>query len=262
MFEFIQYGADRLQIFILVMMRVSGLFVLSPILSHRTIPPMAKIGLVLLFSVLITATLQATPIAPVESLVELLGMAFKEILVGLVIGLVFTILFMALYMAGELVGYQVGFAMATVLDPTTQSNQSIMTQLWLVIATLIFLSINGHNLIISALADSYKVIQPGLVAMTASAGELIIKYTAYVFVLGLKMAAPVMVTLFLTDISLGVVAKMMPTMNVFFVGFPLKIGVGLTVLAMSLPIFAYVLQQAAMYLDRQLGFLVATMGRA
>jgi len=262
LFEFIHYGADKLQVFLLILLRASGLFLLSPVLSHRSVPTTAKIGLVILFGILLTSALGDVSAAPADSFASLVALAFKEMLVGVTIGFVFALLFMAVRGAGSLVGYQVGFAIALVLDPNTQSQQSVMSQVWFVVAMLIFLAINGHHLIIKAFADSYAVMPPGQVAVAGSTGELIIKYTAYVFVLGLKLAAPVMVTLFLTDVALGVVAKMMPTMNVFIVGFPLKIGVGLLVMAMSMPIFAYILRQATAYLDRELGFLLVTMGKA
>jgi flagellar biosynthetic protein FliR len=262
LFEFINYGAEKLQVFLLVLLRASGLFVISPIFGHRAVPALAKIGLVILFALLMTMTLSEVTLEQANSLWQLAGMAFKEVLIGVTIGFVFTLLFMAVYAAGSMVGYQVGFIMAMVLDPTTQSQQSVMSQLWFVVATLIFLAINGHHLIISAFVDSYRVMPPGQVFMVGGAAELLMKYTAYVFVLALKLAGPIMVTVFLTDVALGVVAKMMPTMNVFIVGFPLKIAAGLFVMALSLPVFSYALRQATTYLDRQLGFLLMTMGKA
>lgn len=262
MFDFINFGADKLQIFLLVLLRISGLFLISPILAHRSVPTMAKVGLVLMLTIILTAVLPPSEIGPITSLWQLLGCAFREVVVGSLIGFTFAMLFMAVHGAGSVVGYQIGFAMAMVLDPTTQTNQSVMSQLWFVVAVLTFLTINGHHLIISALADSYLVMPAGFVSMDGSAGELIIKYSFYVFVLALKLAAPAMVTLFLTDVALGIVAKMMPTMNVFIVGFPLKIGTGLLVIAFSLPVFSFVLRGATSYLNEQLGFMLGVMGKA
>ncbi|UCC43414.1 MAG: flagellar biosynthetic protein FliR [Candidatus Zixiibacteriota bacterium] len=262
MFEFVNYGADKLQIFLLILLRASGLFVISPILSHRSVPRMAKAGLVLLFSIILVSVLPDPNLAEVRSLPELLGIAFREVFIGAIIGFTFALLFYAVHGAGSLVGYQIGFAMALVLDPTSKTQQSVMSQLWYVVATLIFLTINGHHMIISAFADSYTVMPPGHVVVAGSAGELVIKYSFYVFTLALKLVAPVTVTLFLTDVALGIVAKMMPTMNVFIVGFPLKIGTGLVILAFSLPIFSYVLQRATGYLDGQLGSFLGVMGKA
>jgi len=158
--------------------------------------------------------------------------------------------------------YQLGFALVSMPDVEEGGQVAVVGNFWFLVAMLIFLSIDGHHLVLTAFADSYEIIPPGAVALASSVGELIIKYTAYVFVIALKMAAPVMVALFLTDIALGTIAKTMPTMNVFFVGFPIKIGVGLMVIAMSLPIFSYVLRHAMTYLDGELRLIFTAMGRA
>lgn len=198
----------------------------------------------------------------IESFWHLAALGAKEILLGAIIGLLFRLIFMGVKTAGSIIGYQIGFALVSMPDVEQGGQVSIMGQLWFLVATLIFLSINGHHLVISAFAESYEVIPPGMVGLASSVGELMIKYTAYVFVIALKIASPVMIALFLTDVALGTIAKTMPTMNVFFVGFPIKIGVGLMVIAMSLPIFAYVLEKATMYLDHELRLVFAAMGRA
>ena len=126
---------------------------------------------------------------------------------------------------------------------------------------LIFLAINGHHLVIRAFNDSYRVIEPGQMQVVGTTADLIIRYSAYAFVLAVKIAAPVLVTLVLMDVALGTVAKVMPNMNIFIVGFPLKIGMGILVVAMSLPIFAYVLEKSTGYLDRAVGELLLSMGK-
>jgi len=98
--------------------------------------------------------------------------------------------------------------------------------------------------------------------LNGSVGEIIIKQTAYIFVIGLKIGAPIMIALFLTDVALGTIAKMMPTMNVFFIGFPVKIALGLTIMAISLPAFAYVLEQGTAFLDNKLDLIFLTIGKA
>ncbi len=262
MFEFISYGTDKLQIFLLILLRAAGLFMLSPILSHPAVPKMVKAGLCILFTILMTTALPLAELPEMSSIIEMSGMALREILIGVLIGFMFQLMFNAVHAAGSLVGYQIGFAMAMVLDPTSKTQQSVMSQLWFAVAVLIFVATNSHHLIISAFANSFEVMPPGGAVLPAAAGELIIKYTFYVFVLALKLAAPIMVTLFLTDVALGVVAKMMPTMNIFIVGFPMKIGVGLLVLSMAMPIFTYGLEKATIYLDTQLHTLLSVMGKA
>ncbi len=262
MFEFIHYGSSQLQLFLLIALRASGLFILAPVFSHTAIPTLIKIGVLLSLSLILVPTIGASTLPEIESSWQLAGLAFKEILVGVIIGLLFRLLFMGAKTAGAMIGYQVGFALVSMPDVEEGGQISIVGSFWFLVAMLVFLSIDGHHLVLTAFADSYEVIPPGVVGLASSAGELVIKYTAYVFVIALKMAAPVMITLFLTDVALGTIAKTMPTMNVFFVGFPIKIGVGLMVMAMSLPVFAYVLEKGVMYLDSELRVVFAAMGRA
>jgi flagellar biosynthetic protein FliR len=243
-------------------MRATGLFLLAPVFSHGSIPSLAKIGILLSFSLLLVPTVGPGSIPEMQSFWQLAGLAAKEMLVGVIIGLLFRLIFMGAKTAGSLIGYQIGFALVSMPDVEEGGQITILGSFWYVIAILIFLSIDGHHLMLSAFADSYAIIPPGAAGLASSAGELIIKYTAYVFVIALKMAAPIMITLFLTDVALGTIAKTMPTMNVFFVGFPIKIGVGLLVMALSLPVFSYVLERAMMYLDGELRLVLAAMGRA
>ncbi len=262
MFDFIHYGTQQLHVFLLILLRASGVFIFAPIFSHRTIPPLIKVGAVILLSVVLTPTLDYSQLPQMESMWQLVGLAAKEILVGIIIGLLYRLIFMGAKTAGAILGYQIGFAIVSMPDIEEGGQISIMGKLWDLLAILIFLSINGHHLVLAAFADSYECIAPGMVGLASSVGEMIITYTAYVFVIALKMVAPVMITLFLTDVALGTIAKTMPTMNVFFVGFPIKIGVGLMVVAMSLPIFSYVLERAMSYLDNELHLVFLAMGRA
>lgn len=244
------------------MMRASGLFLLAPILSHPSFPRLAKVGLLVLFSGLVVSTLPDMALPQVDSLLDLTGLILKEILTGVLIGFVFMLMFYGVQSAGSLVGYQMALAMAAALDPSTQSQESIIGRFWFLMASLIFLGINGHHLVIKSFYDSFAIIAPGSVMLSGSAAEMIMKYSAYVFVIALKIAAPAMVTLFLVDITLGVVSKLMPTMNVFVLSFGLKIAVGLFIIGLSLPILRYVLKQTVAFLDSQLYLLVAALGTA
>ncbi len=262
MFDFVQFTAAQIETFLLVVLRLSGLFIIAPVFSHESIPTMIKVGVLLSVSLLLVPTISIATVPLMESHWQLAGLAAKEVLVGVIIGLVFRLLFMGAKTAGSMVGYQIGFALVSMPDVEEGGQITILGSFWYLVALLIFLSINGHHLVLAACVDSYQAIPPGLVSLSASAGELIIKYSAYVFIIALKMAAPVMITLFLTDVALGTIAKTIPTMNVFFVGFPVKIGVGLMVIALSLPMFSYALQRGMSYLDGELRLVLAAMGRA
>jgi len=262
LFDFITFGTAKLQLFLLILIRTTGLFIAAPILGHNSIPRMVKAGTVVTLSLILVTVMTDVTVPEVSSLAELAAIAFKELLVGLIIGFVFMLIFLGVQGAGSIAGYQIGLHVANVFDPSTQAQSSLIGQFWLLLAFLIFMSINGHHLLIRAFTDSYVMIPPGMVEMQGSVGEMMIKYTAYLLVLTLKVVAPVMVTLFLTDVSLGVLARMMPTMNVFFVGIPLKLGAGMAVLALSLPVLGFVLEKSIGYMDAELHRLFVLMGKA
>jgi flagellar biosynthetic protein FliR len=263
LFDFINFGADQLIILLLTILRTSGLLVTAPVIGDRGIPNLVKVGLVILLALLLMPTISnVDSFGQVDSAWQLAGLALQETLIGAIIGLFFRFIFIGVLTAGSIIGYQIGFMFATMFDTNLSNQVSIIGRFWYVIAILFFLSINGHHLIINAYAESYQVIPLGGVSTYGSVGELIIKYSAYIFVIALKVASPVIITLFLTDVALGTIAKTMPTMNVFFVGFPIKIGVGLVVMAISLPLFAYVVERALGYFDTELRIFLYSFGGA
>jgi flagellar biosynthesis protein FliR len=262
LFEFIHYGAAQLQVFLLLIIRASGLFLTAPIFSNRMVPVQIKLGLVVVLAVVTMPTVAMATFQPAGSLPELAALVLRELMVGLLIGFVFQLLFLAAEMAGSMAGYQVGLAISSAFDPSVGDQVGAFGRFWILLATLIFLAINGHHLVIRAFNDSYRAIPPGQMQVVGTTAELIMSQTAYVLVLAIKIAAPVLVTLILADVALGTIAKLMPTMNIFVVGFPLKIGLGLFVVAMSLPIFSYVLEKSTGYFDDAVHQLLASMGKA
>lgn len=262
MFDFVNFAAAKLQLFLLIMLRASGLFLIAPILGHRVFPVPAKVGLVILFALILLAASPNMTVPQSDSLGDLVVLAAKELFVGFAIGFLFALLLMGVQTAGDIVSYQIGFALANVMDPDQGHEVTTLGQFWLLTATLIFLCINGHHIIISAFNDSYQLIPAGHVVMNGSVGEMIITYSAYVFVIALKLSAPVVITLLLVDVAMGIVSRMMPTMNVFIIGFGVKVAVGLVIVALSLPVFAYVLEKATGYLNTELANLLAVLGKA
>lgn len=260
MFEFLTYGTEKLQIFLLVIIRASGVFISAPILGNKSLPTMIKIGLAIILAIIMIPVASQTSIPQVDSVWMLAGMALKEMLVGFIIGLFFSLLFIGVRMAGNIIGFQIGLMIASVLDPDTNSQVSLASEFWYITAVLIFLLLNGHHAIISAFADSYRLVPVGMVSLNGSVGEEIIKFSAYSFTIAIKIAAPVMISLFLTTVVLGVVARTVPQMNIFIVGIPIKIGVGFLVMAATLPIFRYLITGFVSYLDHQVINTIAGMG--
>jgi flagellar biosynthetic protein FliR len=206
----------------------------------------------------------ASPLQPlqIDSVWVLGGLAAKEMLIGFIIGYFFSLLFIGVQIGGSIVGYQIGLAIVNVYDPESGGEVSLVGEFWFLVAVLIFLAIDGHHSIISAFADSYRLIPVGVFNFAGSAGEFIIRFSAYSFVMAVKLAAPVIITLFLTEVALGVVARTAPQMNIFIVGLPLKIGVGFLVIATSLPVFRYIVEKTVAFLDGEALTLMKHIGAA
>jgi len=260
--DFLTFGTEKLQLFLLVSFRAAGLFIAAPILGNKSIPKMVKLGLAVILALIMVPVAGKTSLPVVESIWDLAILAFKEALVGFIIGLFFALLFISIRMAGNFIGFQIGLMIANILDPDTNSNVSLAGEFWFIVAVLIFLIIDGHHAIISAFGDSYHLVPVGYFNFSGSAGEMLIHYTAYTFVIAIKLAAPVLITLFLTTVALGVVARTVPQMNIFIVGIPLKIGIGFLVMATSLPIFRFIVVKMIHYLDSEVGVLLHSIGTA
>lgn len=256
MLDLVNFGAEKIQLFVLLMMRVGGIMVSAPIFSHRSIPKKFAIGMSLGLTTVLLPLMSSTQFPATESMLDLVILCLKEIMVGVFIGFIFSVLFIAVRLAGSVVGYQIGFAMVNVMDPNSTRPVSILSQLWFLLATLIFLFINGHHSIIGGLVDSFKLIPLGLSTPTGAVGEWLIKYSSFVFILAVKFAAPVMTTVFLVEVSMGVLARTMPQMNIFIVGFPLKIFTGLLLIGLSLPAFSLILSNFNATLDKEMMHLM------
>lgn len=262
MFDLVAFGGQQAIAFILILVRVSGLFILAPVFGEQDLSTVVKVALAIILSiVLLPVAPLVSAMPPVTSVWGLLGLAFGELLVGVTIGMFFRFIFHGVLMAGAMIGYQIGFMFANLFDTNLNEQISVISRFWYLVAMLLFLSIDGHHLVINALAESYQVIPPGQAGIDGSFAEAAIRYSAYAFVLAIKIAAPVTICLFLTDVALGTIAKTIPTMNVFFVGFPIKIAVGLLVMAMSMPMFAYVMEKAMGYMDDGLRSVLYSVGK-
>ncbi|MBN4076250.1 flagellar biosynthetic protein FliR [Gemmatimonas aurantiaca] len=258
-FEFMGYGADRLQAFLLVNFRLGGMLLAAPIFSRTSIPPLIKTGFAITMAILLMPSIINAGIPVVPSLFDLTALGMKELLVGVLIGLMMKLLFYAAETAGSFVGFQSGLAIANIVDPSTQTQTNIIGQFWLLVASMIFLAINGHHLVITSLSDSFQVIPLGGAIFGADALDLLLRLSGVMFVLALKMAAPILLTVFLIDVSLGVLARTIPQMNIFIIGIPVKIAAALLLIGTSLPLFSWALQSMTEFLDVHMHEMIAAL---
>lgn len=222
------------QIFLLVMVRTSGIFIFSPFFSAQNIPNIMKVGLTFSISLLITATIPSVPSLTNEVLVIII---FKELMVGLIIGFISYAFFSAFYVMGQIIDMKIGFGMVNVVDPQNKVQVPLMGNFYYILAFLLLLAFNGHHIIISGLLDSYNYIPIGEFKYTEEAVNLLVGTLSKSFEIGFKLSTPIVAIIFLTDIVLGIMSKTIPQMNVFVVGMPLKALIGLFIVMVSMPIF-------------------------
>ena len=221
--------------FFLILIRTSAMLVSAPLLSHRAIPSWMKIGFSVFFA-LIMVPLQKDhlPAAP-NSYGPLAGAVISEVLFGLALGLAMQLVFVGLQMGSHLIGLQMGFSIGSVYDPITGSQFGSFDQFYGILVTLIFFSVNGHYLVVSALSETLRAVPPGTFNPLALQSGAISSLAAGLMVTAARVAMPVLVALFLTDVGMSFVARTVPQANILVVGFPIKIAVGLIVMAAALP---------------------------
>ena len=165
----------------------------------------------------------------------------RELLLGSGIGFTAQLTFAGIQLAGQFVGYGMGFGMMRIMDPSTRTNVTVTAQYNMVVATLIFLLIHGHHYILMGIAKSFSAIPLAQWVPSASFIGHLNTVFAGIFTSALRIAIPVMGALFLTKVAMGILARTMPQMNVFIVGFPIQISIGLIAMAISLPFFVKIL---------------------
>ncbi len=214
-----------------------------PVFKSKSVPVLFKAGLALATSMVLFPILNLKVFPELTSVISFGIGAIGEVLLGITIGLAVNLIFAGIQMAGQLAGYQMGMALANVMDPNSSIQIPILAQFNQMFALLIFLTINAHHWFLRALADSYRLVPPFGFQFSNSLMDQIVQIGGSMFVIALKIGAPIIAVLLLTSIAFGLIARTVPQMNVFFVAMPLKIFVGLLFLGLSLPFLLSYLKQ-------------------
>jgi flagellar biosynthesis protein FliR len=246
---------------LLVFARMTAMVAVMPIFGFNTVPTQLKGAISIIFTIIVfpIVTLKAQPIS--TEVLELLLMFSKEVIVGLIIGFIASILFYSIQMAGHLVGIQMGFGIINVIDPMNDMQISLIGQIYYLTALLVFLSIDGHHFLVRAIVLSYDYIGVGGAVFPAGLMAKVNLIISSVYEIALRISAPMFVTLFITDIVLGIMARVAPQMNVFVVGFPLKIAIGLLVITLVISLFPYVFGKLYEQFQIDIIQIIKLMGR-
>jgi flagellar biosynthetic protein FliR len=245
----------------LIFVRVAALVGTAPYFSSGSFPPKVKVFLAMTLSVMLYPLIPAASVSLATDThsLQILILIVKEFLVGFAMGLVGQLIFAGIKMSGELMSVNTGLSFASVVDPVNQGRNSIVAQLFGLFSILVFIGIGGDTYYIQALAKSFSIVPVGS-GDFAMAAPVFIELATYLFVVGVQMAAPFIVVLFLLDMSFAIFARIMPQANIFFIALPLKVGVGFILLLLILPFappaFRHFFSEIWVYLDKMLHVLV------
>jgi flagellar biosynthetic protein FliR len=227
-------GEQDLLGFFLVLGRISPLFLLAPLFSSKSIPGRVR-GIIAVALAIGMTPVVGHDVKVTNDVWGLAGLMGKEILVGAAFAYTLAALFAALEVAGSFLDTLIGFSFGGLVDPITGNQSAVLARMYSLIGVLIFIAIGGDTWVIQGLARTYEVIgideMPDIDVMVAGAGHAF----AAVFLAAIQVAGPIILALILTDAAFGVVSRVVPQLNVFAVGFPAKVTVGLLLMGVTLP---------------------------
>lgn len=254
---------QSLPVFLLIFCRITAFFVVVPVFSSQGVPTTFKIG-ISFFVALVVFSANGTGITIPQDFSYIL-LIMREVLIGLLLGFIGYLMFMAIQTAGSFIDIQIGFGIANVIDPMTGTSAPILGNFKYMIALLMFLSMNGHHHLLDAIVYSYKWIPMNndlfLRMVDGSLSEFLVRTFAQSFVLAFQMSAPLVTALFLTDVGLAFLARTAPQYNVFVIGVPLKIIIGLALLLVLMPGLAVLFQNLFEIMFESMENLLGLMGK-
>lgn len=224
---------DQLQSFFWVLMRVSIIIFLLPLFGARGVPAMWKMGLSMILAIVVFPTVPHVSRFP-DTTIEIIISLASEIILGLILALTVRMFFAAVQMAGHFISFSMGFSMARAMDPQAEVQDSVITEFMYILTILMFFAIDGHHIFIRALAGSFKSAPPNAIFFDSAIPGILVKLGGEMFLTAVKLAAPMMVALFLSNLSLGIIARTVPQVNILMVGLPLNLAIGFIFLILTI----------------------------
>ena len=234
---------DQFQNFLLCMARVMTLVASIPVFNSKNAPAQVKVGIGFGLSLLLFPLMAPHTPRVDFNFTEFGLLMVNEALIGAMLGLIAQLVFTAISFGGTIIGYQMGFAAANIFDPQTTQQLSLMSQFSNVVAILIFLALDIHHIFIEVIVDSYIIFPPGPIDFTGGSIDLLMDMTAHMFVLGVKLSAPILALLLLSTLVLGILSRVFPQLNVFMLSFPMNIGIALFVIGITLHFIPLILRR-------------------
>ncbi len=228
----------QVAIYLLVLTRITGLFVVAPFFGSLNIPVHIRVGAAVVFSFVLFPVVDSygSVTAP-DNVFLYAGVVVGELFVGWLIGFVAYVMFSTIHFAGKVMDMQVGFAMVNVMDPTSGQQIPLIGSFLYNLAIIVFLVVNGHHMLIAALFESFQSVPLMGLSPAPTLAGFIVNLVNSALVTGMKLAMPVTFSILLTNVGLGILARTMPQLNIFVVGLPLQIVIGMFALSILMPFY-------------------------
>ncbi|MFL6662209.1 MAG: flagellar biosynthetic protein FliR [Rhizobacter sp.] len=238
----LRFDGRWLQSVFLFSLRLGPLFVLAPVFGFADFPVRLRILLVFAFAVLLVAAVAPAPPPPLTGTGALFAAAAGELTLGAALAFGLMAAFAAFEFGGRVLDIQIGFGVATLFDPASRAQGPLLGTAFNLLAIAVFFAVDGHHAIVRAVADSMIRVPPGAGLEHLDVGVMVAQFGS-MFGFGLALIAPALVALLLLDIAFAVVARTMPQMNIFIVSMPIKVAIGLFVMALAMRSLGPLLQQ-------------------
>ena len=222
--------------FMFPLARIMGVLASAPMFSNAAQPKRIRLMAGLLITLAIVPGLPAMPTVPPGSWVGMAVLA-QQILIGVLLGFTLRIAFASIDVAGDLIGMQMSLSFAVFYDPQYAGQTPVISEFLGLITTLIFLSMNGHLLVLSVLAESFKLLPVSITPIGIGGFGSLMVWSSVIFSFGLLLALPLIAALLIANLAMGVLARVAPQLNIFAVGFPVTLVSGFVMLAFSMPYF-------------------------
>lgn len=214
--------------------RILGMIASAPLFGHASVPTRAKVILGVLVAMIVAPNLPPMPAVEPTSWAGLLILV-QELLVGLAIGFSMRLVFAAIEYAGELASATMGFGFASFFDPATQGRSNAISQFMSMVATMAFLAVNAHLVLLAALTESFSSLPISATPLSSVAPLELARLGSRIFSAGLQIALPILAALLIVNVALGILTRAAPQLNIFGIGFPITLGVGMLAISVVLP---------------------------
>lgn len=257
--ELLKFAWSDFLSFLFIFIRIGAVFAVVPFFNAEIVPRRVTAAIAILLSLVIMPVVPPVTIRPSDlNILMLVMILIQQMLLGIALGLAIDVIYAGIQISGELMGFQMGFSIANVVDPMTGITAPIISNLLYIGAFLLFFSYGGHHMLIKALVETFAIVPVSDRIVHREFCMAVLTYAAQIFVIGIKVASPVVGILLLVNIAFAVIARALPQMNVFLMAFPLTIGIGLVFTALvirMMPMFmatslekAWVFMKSAMVL--------------